>query len=69
MAQPFEAQRDPFAFGRRLHQNLGSRPVPQDGREALTRRRHAIFRELACLAQHVDLTFSLMDVDANMIHG
>jgi hypothetical protein len=69
MAQPFEAGRDPFALGRRFQQHFRPRPATQHGRESLPARPHAAFRDLAGVAEDVDLAVAFMQVDANMIHG
>jgi hypothetical protein len=69
MAQPLEIGRDPIALGRRFQQDLAGWPVTEHGREPLPARSDAAFRDLAGVAQDVDLAVAFVQVDANIFHG
>jgi len=45
------------------------RSIAKHGREALWLRRNPALDQFTALGQDADLTFPLVDVDANMIHG
>ena len=52
-----------------LDHNPGAGPGPEDGAEALRLGPDAPLDDLAALGEDVDLSFPLVHVDANMVHG
>ena len=69
MAALLDRLRHPFAFRHRLEEHTGTWSAPEQPRELLPRALDPPFDHLALGRQDADLTFSLMDVDANMLHG
>src|SRR5262245_56825473 len=69
MTEPFQTAGDPFTVGRGLDQDSGAGSLAEHGSEALGLRADALLDQFAPLGQHTDLTFPLVHVDANMIHG
>src|SRR6266545_8192107 len=67
--QPLQAARHPFTLGRGLEQDPAAGPVAEYGREALGLRADPLLDQLAPFGQDTDLTFLLVDVNANMVHG
>ena len=61
--------RDPFALGRCLEQHARPRAAGEPLGEVLARALNPSFDHLALRRQDADLTFPLVDVDANMVHG
>jgi hypothetical protein len=69
VAEGLETPGHPFAVGRRLDQDPGAGPGAEHGREALRLGADALLDDLTPLGEDVDLTFPLVHVDANMVHG
>src|SRR6266850_2524262 len=69
VAKRLETPRHPFAVGRGFDQDPGARPGPEHGREALGLGADAPLDDLTPLGEDVDLTFPLVHIDANMVHG
>src|SRR5262249_18018175 len=60
---------DPFAVGRRFDQDARPGARAEHGREALGLGADAPLDQFAALGEDADVTFPLVDVDANMVHG
>jgi len=69
VAEGLETPGHPFAIGRGLDQHSGAGPGPEHGGEALALSADPLLDDLTALGEDVNLTFPLVDVDANMIHG
>ena len=69
VAQRLDRLRHPFALGRRLEEHARGRAVREHGDEFLSRALDPPLDHLALRRQDADLTFPLMDIDANMLHG
>ena len=69
MAESLEAPRHPFTVGRGLDHNSGAGPGPEHGVEARGLGADALFHHFAPVGEDVDLAFSLVHVDANMVHS
>ena len=69
MPEPLEAAGDPFTVGRGLDEDPRPGPRAKHRREALGLGADALLDQFASLGQDADLTFPLVDVDANMVHG
>ena len=67
--QLLEAAGDPFALGRGLDQDAGPRALAQRLSEPVVSCHDAPLDDLAVIAEPTDLTFILVDVDANVLHG
>jgi len=69
MAEPLETPGDPFTVGRGLDQDPRPGPAAKHRREAVGLGADALLDQFAPLGQDTDLTFPLVHVDANMVHG
>ena len=69
MPQGLQASRDPFTLGRGLEEDAGARSLPEYFRKAARLRPDPALDQFAPLGQDADLTFLLVHVDANMVHG
>ena len=69
MPAGLERLRHPFAFGRRLEQHPRPRAGGEHGGEAVPRALDPLLDDFAFRRGDADLTFPLVDVDANMLHG
>ena len=69
MAEPLQTAGDPFTVGRGLEQDARPGPLAEHGGDALRLGADPLLDELTPLSQHANLTFLLVDVDANMVHG
>ena len=69
MPAGLERLRHPFAFGRRLEQHPRPRAGGEHGGEAVPRALDPPLDDFAFRREDADLTFPLVDVDANMLHG
>ncbi len=69
MAESLQTAGDPFAVGGSLDEDPRPGPLAEHRGEALGLGADALLHQFAPLGQDTDLTFSLVDVDANMVHG
>ncbi len=69
VAQPLQAAGSPFTVGRGFDQDARPGPRAEHHREALGLGADPLLDQLAPLGQDTDLTFPLVHVDANMVHG
>src|SRR5262245_15853655 len=69
VAEGLETAGHPFALGRGLDEDPSAGPGTEHDGEALGLGADALLDDLPALGEDVDLTFPLVHVDANMVHG
>src|SRR5262247_155466 len=69
MAERLQTAGHPFTVGGGFDHNPSAGPDPEHGGEAFGLGADPALDDLATIGEDVDLTFPLVHVDANMVHG